>query len=333
MTDQDTPPDLLRRSGAPCKSILHLSFLPAAAYPPAVSENTQPDTARAQLAAQLAVGAPFCLFVLLTLIGLLRSHWPAFNSDAVNFIVNLLTALWLLFSLGACIYTLAAVRRLGLRSLLYRAVIGLALVLLFLLNFGHKWHQQRVRYDEAIANASTAYVRLIQAESKSYDAANQRFINSPALHFAELTSREKIRSSREAVRQFIMANSSLAAFIRDDTKKFEAELRKNDLPETAVQSAVARFAQANGSRQKLFLKIRDCDDRMGRATLAILEMLDAHFGNWAVDPKSGLVAFKDKSLVKEFNAIVAQLQVAGQEQAAAQRQLLQDSPKAATPSL
>ena len=68
------------------------------------------------------------------------------------------------------------------------------------------------------------------------------------------------------------------------------------------------------------LAIRNADTRMMTGMTGVLDLLENNWGKWKSD--SELVTFEDTALARKYNALIQEIQAAGEAQISAQRKLV-----------
>jgi len=78
--------------------------------------------------------------------------------------------------------------------------------------------------------------------------------------------------------------------------------------------------QATREQNRLVLAIRNADTRMMTGMTGVLDLLESNWGKWKSD--SELVTFEDTALARKYNALIQEIQAAGEAQISAQRKLV-----------
>ncbi len=168
--------------------------------------------------------------------------------------------------------------------------------------------------------ASLAFFAKLKVENDAFTKAADALDTADILNGLTLTKPEQIPARRKAVQEFITANAHLRDFSREVEQHFEAALKTRNLSPGEIERALASFRK--GQNHSLLLKIRDCDERIGKGLLATLALLEEQWGKWKFDKKDEDFVFQDATAGKHYSNLQADVASAGEEQAALQKQML-----------
>ncbi len=173
----------------------------------------------------------------------------------------------------------------------------------------------------AMLKASAAYAQKLQALKTAYERASQELVSAKVLATRNLAGPEQLQARRAVVRKFLAANEALKTHIQQSEANYRKELAGFQLPAEESESAVRAFRKAYGLQGPLLLEIREADERIGNATLAVLNLLEANWGRWSYDETAGVLRFDDSSVIGQYKDLMAQIRQAAAEQRAVQQRL------------
>jgi biopolymer transport protein ExbB/TolQ len=176
--------------------------------------------------------------------------------------------------------------------------------------------------DKLIMESSAAYAQTMQAEMKKYNAAVEAFQSAEVLNVKAIDSREQIAAKRVVVQKFVDVNTQLTTFLKQASQIYEKELRERKLSESTLKEVMRGFNRSVEARQPLLMEIRGCDDRLGKAALGTLDLLDKQFGKWRFDSSVNQVIFEDDEALERYNGFLDVINKAAEDQVAAQEKLL-----------
>lgn len=177
-------------------------------------------------------------------------------------------------------------------------------------------------HHKVIMEASAAYAEALQREMKKYNAAVTAFQAAEVLNAGAIENQAQIAEKRTVVENFMAANASLTVFMKQSGQVYEKELRQRKLPEATLQEVLRGFNRSAGLRQPLLMEIRTCDERLGKAALGALDLLDKQYGKWRYVAATEQINFTDDAAIDQYNGFMKEINQAAEDQAAAQEKLL-----------
>ena len=173
----------------------------------------------------------------------------------------------------------------------------------------------------AILHANQNFLQHMQSQQRAYENATRALTDAKVLSTATLEQRSQLQQRRAIVQSFRNANANLKTFIQHGEANYRADLATFHISPEQQQEAVNGFMKGYSAQLPLLVTVRDADERMGQAMLAVLDLFDAQWGHWRYDAASRLVRFDDSKAVGQYNASMAEIKQAGTDQAAAQQRL------------
>lgn len=168
--------------------------------------------------------------------------------------------------------------------------------------------------------ASLAFFAKLKVENDAFTKASDALEAAEILNGLTLTKPEQIPARRKAVQEFITANVRMRDFSREIEQHFETALKTRNLSPADIEKALAGFRK--GQNHALLVKIRDCDERIGKGLLATLALLEEQWGKWKFDKDKEGFIFQDAKIDKRYADVLMEIDSASEEQAALQKQML-----------
>jgi hypothetical protein len=184
-----------------------------------------------------------------------------------------------------------------------------------------------------IMNAAAAYTAKMNEATKTYERAAQKVKDARVLAPGVIQSQADIEGQRQLIRQFADANLTLKTFIQNAADHFRVEMEKQGLPDSAIQSALKGYHKQADVIGPMTVQIRETDERISRAMLGALDLLDDNWGKWRYQPPSSKVLFDETDTRNKYNAFASEIADASELQGQLQVQLgqqvksFQQSPK------
>ncbi len=173
----------------------------------------------------------------------------------------------------------------------------------------------------AILKGTAAYLQRLQTCKAAYDQASSELIAAKVLAASTLVRRDQIQDRRSIVEKFLAANDAFKTFMTQGEVNYRKELSAYEISPEERETAVKGFLKSLGAQSPVLLEIREADSRVARATLGVLDLLDAQWGRWNYDPSAGLIRFEDGAAVRQYNALMTQIREASAAQEAAQKRV------------
>ncbi len=180
---------------------------------------------------------------------------------------------------------------------------------------------QSDKEDYAAARALASYLAKVEAQIRERDAAFERLKQEKVLSW-DIQKPADIEKSRKVIREFLRANQQLTDTIQYGENLVRAYLTTAKVPETVRDSALALYAKTQTPLVPRQLRVRQYDRALGENALAVLDLLESHWGEWHRDPASGRLDFENFAVLGTFKDDVAKIETAAEEQEAAQKELV-----------
>jgi hypothetical protein len=172
-----------------------------------------------------------------------------------------------------------------------------------------------------MAKAFSSHVTKMQALLKDYAAAMNGIMTPPVLDMNGVTQRSQLQGRKDLVKKFMAANDKLQDFLAQRQKIFGEDLEQAGVPVDERDKAVKGYAQGAAQQDGVLMKIREQDRRMGKAFLAMIDLLDADWGKWSYNAERKKVDFEDPKTWDKFINYRDEVQSAAREQRKLQLQL------------
>jgi hypothetical protein len=171
------------------------------------------------------------------------------------------------------------------------------------------------------AKAFSSHVAKMQVLLKDYAGAMNGIMTPSVLDMSGVTQRSQLQGRKELVKRFMTANDNLQDFLAQRQKIFGQDLDQAGVPTEERDKAVKGYAHGAAQQDGLLMKIREQDRRMGKAFLAMLDLLDADWGKWTYNADRKKVNFADPRTLDKFMDSLDEVQSAAREQRKLQLQL------------
>ncbi|MGE9267315.1 MAG: hypothetical protein ACQKBY_04400 [Verrucomicrobiales bacterium] len=177
--------------------------------------------------------------------------------------------------------------------------------------------------DEAeAARLSGNFMKMIQADVQGIAEAQKTL--EEAMDYSGVKKVEDLNGLGDKVRTYRKLNEELRKKIESE---WLSDLRKNVAASSLSKKSQADFlAGAEGSmkRQKPYLlTIRETDDQFCEALLLQQQVLRESFGKWEFNAETSEIVFADDEATEGYNKQAEMIQQIAEEQAQAQRALIQ----------
>jgi hypothetical protein len=174
--------------------------------------------------------------------------------------------------------------------------------------------------DARVAKVASAYLGEVQVASRALENALTRLKEAQVLQFSGVTTKEELRNRRDVVQRYAAANDRVRAVVTNSPTFFRTELQRLGASPESIEKSTREMEQATREQNRLVLAIRNADTRMMTGMTGVLDLLENNWGRWKSD--SELVTFEDTALARKYNALIQEIQAAGEAQISAQRKLV-----------
>jgi hypothetical protein len=171
------------------------------------------------------------------------------------------------------------------------------------------------------AKGTQAYLARLQAVQQAYENAFSNLTAARVLSTSNLVARESIEERRAIVQAFLNCNADVKNFASGSEDNYRAELVRLNVSQAGIEDALKTFHKSSLQQIPALLEIRAEDDRMGRGMLAVLDLLDVHWGHWTYNEATSHVRFEKVDVAEEYNAALLGIVDATTQRAAAEKRL------------
>ena len=131
---------------------------------------------------------------------------------------------------------------------------------------------------EALTNFQAKQQSLITA----YDAAALAIKNPPVLSMKDITQREQLIARKQLVAKFLDANEKWLGFSTKAEVTLREEMVKLRATPAAIDAGLKDYRESAADHDIILMRIRETDQRIGTASLDMLVILEANWGNWEI---------------------------------------------------
>lgn len=184
--------------------------------------------------------------------------------------------------------------------------------------------------DVEAARALGNYLARLRAQIRDHDAAFQRLRQEGALAW-HIRDQVEIDRDRKVIEQFLATNARLTDTLQHGEGLIRAELETAKVPPATRDAALALYAKTQAPLLPLQLRIRHCDEVIGKNGLAVLDLLDFNWGSWTRNEATQKLNFDNTVTLALFQDYVGKIEAAANERKAAQDELLKFQRRNSTP--
>lgn len=175
--------------------------------------------------------------------------------------------------------------------------------------------------DAEAGRALVNYLMRLRAQIRDHDAAFQRLRQEGALGW-HIRDYVEIDRDRKVIEQFLTTNARLTDTLQHAEGLIRAELETAKVPPATRDATLALYAKTQAPLLPLQLRVRHCDEVIGKNGLAVLELLDFNWGSWTRNEATQQLNFDSTITLSLFRDYVEKIEAAGKERKAAQDDLV-----------
>ena len=169
--------------------------------------------------------------------------------------------------------------------------------------------------------AFSAFLGEIQHQSEAYaEVVKQIARNNPA-NMRTVKDKAELARRRELARELLKRNAELMNFWSSAEVRLREKFREFGASGDTAERMVSEFSTTFAKTLPTKRRIRVADETMFKTIISMCDLLEAEWVNWEV--KEDELAFADDRDAVRYNELVNALKEAVQEQAAAQRQVVE----------
>ena len=177
--------------------------------------------------------------------------------------------------------------------------------------------------DEAhIMEATAKHLGRMRQAMTAYESVTTAMLETNVLGAGTLKEKSQIKERQNLVREFLLRNAELKKTVAESESYIRRDLTLAGVSSAKIEAAMKGFKSEADLRNALILKIRDCDQRIGDATLGVLELLDTHWGKWRYNSDEDTLLFDKTEATDTYNRLVEEVSAAGEEQVKLQGKLV-----------
>ena len=176
--------------------------------------------------------------------------------------------------------------------------------------------------DALIMKAMAAHTARMQTALRKYEAVANELKSAEVLRANNLTNKTQFAPRREIVSRFLAANDQLKQVIETGEQDLENDLVRLRVAPNKAEATLAGYRSKAGPRNVLIRQIRDCDQRVGQSMIGMLDVLEAQWTNWDLDPATQKIRFQNAAARTAYNKYFEEIQAASTEQIKTQEKLV-----------
>jgi hypothetical protein len=176
--------------------------------------------------------------------------------------------------------------------------------------------------DAVAAGALAKYLVRLRQQVAEHEAAFERLKDKRVLAW-DIHELADIEANRQVVLDFLTTNERLAEFIQHGEGYVRGELDTARVTGEVRDSVLALYSRTQGPLVPFHIRVRDCDEIIGRNAMAVLYLLESNWSRWTRDKATGRIDFTQPDLYVAFKDYVVKIDDAGNQRAQAEAQLVQ----------
>lgn len=180
--------------------------------------------------------------------------------------------------------------------------------------------------EREIAQVMQAFMQDLQRSSQAYAAAFASLEPDHTFDLSRLADEDTRATRRKIIASFRTANASLRRVYANGAASIEANLRTRGLSETVVRQTIDQYNRSSGADRERVLAIRDIDDTLADLLDQLVDFAAKHEGQWSHEEGTGALLLPSDEAVAEYNRLIEQAQVIGEQQLELQKKLLTPKP-------
>lgn len=184
--------------------------------------------------------------------------------------------------------------------------------------------------DIEAARALANYLARLRAQIRDHEAAFQRMSKQGALAW-HIRDRVEIDRDRKIIQEFLDTNTRLTDTLQHGEGLVRAELETAKVAPATRDAALALYAKSQAPLIPLQMRLRQCDEAIGKNGLAVLDLLDFNWGMWTRNEATQKLSFESTIALSMFRDYVGKIEAAANERKAAQDDLLEQQRRNPTP--
>jgi hypothetical protein len=177
--------------------------------------------------------------------------------------------------------------------------------------------------ERAIAQAAQAVTAEFVAANRHYNEALAALNVATFFTLSPTLTEERIEARRQAVDEFIEANTHLQSVQTGGALRLRRELDKRGVPAAAVRSTLAGYEETTAPRIPLLLKVRETDAQLAEAMLDFLDLAAGRHGAWKAEEGSNAVTFENRATREHYNELLERVRTISAEQGEYQQRLVE----------
>ena len=174
--------------------------------------------------------------------------------------------------------------------------------------------------DAEAAQALGNYLSRLRAQIRDHDAAFLRLRQQGALAW-HIRDHVEIDRDRKIIQEFLATNARLTDTLQHAEGLIRAELETAKVPPATRDAALALYAKTQAPLLPLQMRLRQCDETIGKNGLAVLDLLDFNWGSWTRNEATQQLNFDNTINLAMFRDYVGKIEAAANERKAAQDEL------------
>jgi len=161
----------------------------------------------------------------------------------------------------------------------------------------------------------------IQAKATPYLALIKRIETDNPMDMSTVKDKADLAARREFGKEMLGMNQDLLSTFNSVESNLRGKLQKAGATGKSTDDFVAGFMNGYTRTSRIQIRIRKTDETIAKSLIAMTDLMEASWGKWKRDGEN--IVFEEDESLKRFNEIANEVQKAGDDQTAAQRELIE----------
>ncbi len=175
--------------------------------------------------------------------------------------------------------------------------------------------------DDKQMKAASEVIAAIQEKSAPYLKLIKEIESDNPMDMTTVKDRADLGKRRKFGQEMLRLNRELLAFVDGVEPMLRDKALKLGVEKAAAEQFVAGFMKGFSRSAAIQRRIRMTDETMAKALVSMTDLLEAEWGKWKLE--KGELIFDSNDTLARYNKMVEETAKAADEQAAAQRELVE----------
>jgi hypothetical protein len=164
--------------------------------------------------------------------------------------------------------------------------------------------------DALAAHATADFVKSLTQLKIALDTNSVALTSAKVLVASNIQDKADLELRRKVLQNFLAANDELKLYVQHGAEHYQEDLTRWHVPETTADAVLRGYRKRADAVNPMTVKVRECDGRIGRAMLGIVELEETNWGTWHVSATSGAITFDDTENAAAYNGFLKEIRTA-----------------------